>query len=303
MGGTEYLLNSMAAEEAHGNGHSTKLGVWAVTNTSSINSAAPDLQLKKDLQTVDEYSVPPLGQQKSGNNPLGECVNDTQIVFQGLGKGCWRLFFAPNEQPAHDESIPPLLESIDSRILGTYFASGDIWGVLGTGLSVGGELRAGVAYYVVHPRFDNAGNLVASMVTQGQFGLAGNDLLMPSIAATNNGRGIIPFTVTGSNFYPSAGFSTLSATSGVGDVQVIASGAGPDDGFTGYKAFVGDISLGARWGDYGMAVTVGKDIWVASEFIGQTCTLSQYLAAPIGSCGGTRTALANWYTRISKITP
>jgi hypothetical protein len=252
---------------------------------------------------VDEYSVPPLGQQKSGNNPLGECVNDTQIVFQGLGKGCWRLFFAPNEQPAHDESIPPLLESIDSRILGTYFASGDIWGVLGTGLSVGGELRAGVAYYVVHPRFDNAGNLVASMVTQGQFGLAGNDLLMPSIAATNNGRGIIPFTVTGSNFYPSAGFSTLSATSGVGDVQVIASGAGPDDGFTGYKAFVGDISLGARWGDYGMAVTVGKDIWVASEFIGQSCTLSQYLAAPIGSCGGTRTALANWYTRISKITP
>jgi len=303
MGGTEYLLNSMAAEEAHGNGHSTKLGVWAVTHTSSIDSAAPALQLMKNLQTVDEYSVPPLGQQKSGNNPLGECVNDTQIVIQGLGRGCWRLFFAANQQPAHNESLPPLLESIDSRILGTYFANGNIWGVLGTGLSVGGELRAGVAHYIVHPSFDAAGNLVASMVSQGQFGLAGNDLLMPSIAATTNGRGIIPFTVTGSDFYPSAGFTTLSATSGVGDVQVIASGAGPDDGFTGYKAFVGDISLGARWGDYGMAVTVGKDIWVASEFIGQTCTLSQYLAAPIGSCGGARTALANWYTRISKITP
>jgi hypothetical protein len=303
MGGTEYLLNSMAAEEAHGNGHSTKLGVWAVTQTSSIDSAAPALQLRKNLQTVDEYSVPPLGQQKSGNNPLGECVNDTHIVIQGLGRGCWRLFFAANQQPAHNESLPPLLESIDSRILGTYFANGNIWGVLGTGLSVGGELRAGVAHYIVHPSFDDAGNLVASMVSQGQFGMAGNDLLMPSIAATTNGRGIIPFTVTGSDFYPSAGFTTLSANSGVGDVQVIASGAGPDDGFTGYKAFVGDISLGARWGDYGMAVTVGKDIWVASEFIGQTCTLPQYLAAPIGSCGATRTALANWYTRISKITP
>jgi hypothetical protein len=303
MGGTEYLLNSMAAEEAHGNGHSTKLGVWAVTQTSSINSAAPALQLKKNLQTVDEYSIPPLGQQKSGNNPLGECVNDTQIVIRGLGKGCWRLFFAANQEPAHNESLPPLLESIDSRILGTYFANGNIWGVLGTGLSVGGELRAGVAHYIVHPSFDDAGNLVASMVSQGQFGLAGHDLLMPSVAATTNGRGIIPFTVTGSNFYPSAGFTTLSAASGVGAVQVIAPGAGPDDGFTGYKAFVGDISLGARWGDYGMAVTVGKDIWVGSEFIGQTCTLSQYLAAPIGSCGATRTALANWYTRISKITP
>jgi hypothetical protein len=92
-----------------------------------------------------------------------------------------------------------------------------------------------VAHYVVHPRFDDAGNLEASMVTQGQFGLAGNDLLMPSIAATNNGRGIIPFTVTGSNFYPSAGFSTLSATSGVGDVQVIASGAGPMMGSRGTR--------------------------------------------------------------------
>jgi hypothetical protein len=293
----------MAAEEAHGDGHSTNLGVWAVTATSSINTASPALELKKSLLTVDEYGVPPLGQQRAGNNPLGECVNDTQIVLPGLGKGCWRLFFAPNQQPAHNESLPPLLESIDSRILGTYFANGSIWGVLGTDVSVDGQLRAGVAYYIVHPSFDDAGNLTASIVSQGKFGLADHDLLMPSIAATTSGRGVIPFTVTGSTYYPSAGFTTLSATKGVGSVQVIASGAGPDDGFTGYKAFVGDISLGARWGDYGMAVTVGKDIWVGSEFIGQTCTLSQYLAAPIGSCGATRTAFANWYTRISKITP
>src|SRR4029453_7429090 len=129
--------------------------------------------------------------------------------------------------------------------------------------------------------FDDAGNLLASIVSQGQFGLAGHDLLMPSVAATTNGRGIIPFTVTGSSFYPSAGFTTLSATSGVGDVQVISSGAGPDDGFTGYKAFVGDISLGARWGDYGLAVTGGKDIWVASEVVGQPAPLAPYLAAPI----------------------
>ena len=42
-------------------------------------------------------------------------------------------------------------------------------------------------------------------------------------------------------------------------------------------------------------------IWIASEYIGQTCTLAQYEAAPFGSCGGTRTALANWYTRISQV--
>jgi hypothetical protein len=44
-------------------------------------------------------------------------------------------------------------------------------------------------------------------------------------------------------------------------------------------------------------------IWIASEYIGQTCTLTQYLTGSIGSCGGTRTSLGNWDTRISKLAP
>ena len=47
----------------------------------------------------------------------------------------------------------------------------------------------------------------------------------------------------------------------------------------------------------------GSNIWVAAEYIAQTCTLAQYEATPFGSCGGTRTALANWATRISLIQP
>jgi hypothetical protein len=59
-----------------------------------------------------------------------------------------------------------------------------------------------------------------------------------------------------------------------------------------------------RWGDYGVAVTDGNNIWIASEYIAQTCDLDTYLfGGPIGSCGGTRTSLANWATRISKVTP
>jgi hypothetical protein len=58
-----------------------------------------------------------------------------------------------------------------------------------------------------------------------------------------------------------------------------------------------------RWGDYGAAAADGSSIWIASEYIGQTCTLAQYLEAPVGSCGGTRTALANWFTRILRLTP
>jgi hypothetical protein len=47
----------------------------------------------------------------------------------------------------------------------------------------------------------------------------------------------------------------------------------------------------------------GHSIWIASEYIGQTCTFAQYVAAPFGSCGATRTSLGNWYTRVSRLNP
>ena len=56
-----------------------------------------------------------------------------------------------------------------------------------------------------------------------------------------------------------------------------------------------------RWGDYGAAVPDGDTIWLANEYINQTCNLQQYLTGAIGSCGGTRTSLANWGTRISQV--
>jgi hypothetical protein len=48
-------------------------------------------------------------------------------------------------------------------------------------------------------------------------------------------------------------------------------------------------------------VTDGNDIWLGSEYIAASCTLDEYLAEPIGSCGGTRTALANWATRLTRL--
>jgi hypothetical protein len=46
---------------------------------------------------------------------------------------------------------------------------------------------------------------------------------------------------------------------------------------------------------------VGSNVWIASEYIGQSCTLSEYLNTAF-RCGNTRTALANWDTRISEVT-
>ncbi len=121
------------------------------------------------------------------------------------------------------------------------------------------------------------------------------------------GKGAIAFTVVGEDYYPSAGYVTINANGSVGPIHVAAAGLGPDDGFTSYKAFVGDPPR-TRWGDYGAAVTDGSSIWIASEYIAQTCTYSEYYPSPpslagFGSCGGTRTSLANWATRISKLNP
>ena len=82
----------------------------------------------------------------------------------------------------------------------------------------------------------------------------------------------------------------------------MAASAGPQDGFTGYKAIVGDPPR-PRWGDFGYTAVVGNTVWVASEYIAQSCTLAQYVSAPFGSCGGTRVTLGNWATRITAVTP
>jgi hypothetical protein len=70
-------------------------------------------------------------------------------------------------------------------------------------------------------------------------------------------------------------------------------------------AFVGFAGF-PRWGDYGATAVDGDSIWIGSEYIGQTCTFAEYvsgLGSPTGTCGGTRSGLGNWYTRISKIMP
>ena len=49
------------------------------------------------------------------------------------------------------------------------------------------------------------------------------------------GRGVIAFTLTGDNDYPSAAFAGLDAKIGMGDVQIAAAGVGAWDGFTNYQ--------------------------------------------------------------------
>jgi hypothetical protein len=159
--------------------------------------------------------------------------------------------------------------------------------------------KAGVAYYVVNPTSSTT-SVSGELAKSETLVVPGNNISYPALGVTAAGKAVMALTLVGTNYYPSAAYVTIDPVDGAGPVNTVALGLGPDDDFTGYRGFQYNRP---RWGDYGAAAVVGGTVWIASEYIGQTCTLSEYEASPFGSCGGTRTALANWGTFISSVTP
>jgi hypothetical protein len=106
--------------------------------------------------------------------------------------------------------------------------------------------------------------------------------LRPSVSVNPQGRGAIGFSLVGPDYYPSAAFVPIDASSTGPAIVVASPGALPEDGFTGYQTGL------ARWGDYSTAVAGGDgSIWVATEYIPD----------------GPRTTLANWGTFVMHIRP
>jgi hypothetical protein len=289
LGGTEYFLSSDAAAEANGTGISNDLIVWALTNTQSLNSTSPALNLSNSVLTVNPYAIPPKADQKAGDFPLGQCLNDVPCST-----------FLNGEPDKFAPEVESHLDSNDTRMQQVVFANGKLWGALDTALTLNSVNKAGIEWFIVKPSVSSSG-VSGSVALQGYLGLANNNLTYPAIGVTASGRGVMAFTVVGADYYASAGYASIDAKVGVGDIHTAKAGLGPDDGFTSYKYYVGNPPR-TRWGDYGAAVADGNSIWIASEYIGQTCTLAEYESTPFGSCGGTRSSLGNWDTRISELT-
>ena len=282
-GGSEYFLSSRAVFS--NDGTSTSILQWTVANSSSLNTSSPTPTASLATIPVNQYAVPPRATQKLGNFPLSDCIADTTIM--------------PNCNTAiagvasHNNASfgPHQLNSNDSRFGQVVYANGKLWGALGTAITVGSEERAGIGYYVVNPA-------AAKLVLQGQAGEGSTDMTYPTVGVTDSGRGVMSFTLTGDNDFPSAGYAPLDAMVGLGDVHVAQTGAGSWDGFTSYVVFGAGRP---RWGDYGATAVMNGSIWVASEYVAQTCDYTAYLTDP--TCGGTRAPLGNWSTHISKLTP
>jgi hypothetical protein len=293
FGGTQYFLSSNTVNTSTDD----KLVTWALTNTRSLDRNTPSLKLINALTQVNPYGDGSGVDQKPGDFPLGQCINDTTLGTP-FGTGCWNFLFAA--EPAHDEALSKVASN-DSRMHKISLVDGKLYGALTTAFSVGGGQKAGIAYFVMKPRLTSAG-LTSAVVTQGYLSTLNNNLIFPEVAVNKRGKGVVGFTLVGPDHYPSAAYATISA-SGVGPVQIAAAGVGPQDGFSGYKAFRNPPR--PRWGDYGGAAVDPSTghIWLASEYINQTCTVAQYTTAPFGSCGGTRATLGNWGTRVTQVKP
>ena len=273
-GGTESLLSTLAIFSD--TGADTRISLWALTNTSSIDSA-PALVLTRSPVTVGGYAIPGKAAQKPGSIPLAQCIADPTCAPR-VGAS---VFVNPESK----------LDAGDSRMQQVYYANGKLWAAFASGVIIDGSSAAqvGFRYVILNP---DAGKLVKSDLV----GLLGNNLTYPATAVTNSGRGIIAFTVVGNDFFPSAGYVSLDAKIGAGsEVHVTGAGAGPQDGFSGYRPF----SARPRWGDYGAAATDGKTIWMANEYTSQTCSYATYVHD--FTCGGTRGSLGNWATRITEV--
>jgi hypothetical protein len=280
--GTEFFLSALDFNGALDN----RVAVWAMSNTSSLNTSSPAVTLQYVVIGSEVYGTP---------HPAGNPAQAGNNASQKSGP-----------TPLRDSQSPPVdplehLNSNDDRMNQAVFANGRLWAGVNTTAIVGGTPDVGIAFFVVRPSL-TGGVLSAGMDNQGYVGVPIEDVIFPSIGVTPNGAAFMAFTLSGPDYFPSSAYTPI--TTGAGSVRVAGAGVGPEDGFTGYAAYqpVPPTEVGgvARWGDYTAAVADGNgNVWFATEYIGQTCTDAQY--ALDKTCGQTRTQLANWGTFIGKV--
>ena len=219
-----------------------RIAVWALANTSSLNTAHPRLRLSHAVLETLPYARPPKTVQKPGPHPLGQSVG---------------------------EPVRPLDSGLEIPRQVT-FAAGRLWTSIDTAIGPrGGPKRTGVLWLVVTPTFDT--RQVSGRVTrQGYLAVDTNSLLYSAVAVNARGVGAMVMSLAGPTTFPSAAYAQLRGGRVSGPVRVMARGVRPYDAETCYRALVGDVALarGCRWGDYSAARADAQGrIWMATEYI------------------------------------
>ncbi|HET7586884.1 MAG TPA: hypothetical protein VFL45_02255 [Gammaproteobacteria bacterium] len=269
--GTEYFLSSVDYF-----GLVDRIAVFAATNTASLSSE-PDVHLQRVVIPSESYGEPAAMEQPE--IPVSEYTSELPLAA-ALREGTSRLAAEPTN--AHEQ----LVASNDDRMNQVVYTNGTLWSGVNTVVKPKGHVQTGIAWFAVTPGFDN-GALTAAMANQGYIAVDKNSVVFPSIGVNARGEAIVSYTLIGRDHLPAAAYSRISIEDGAGPVQILAPGANANDGFTGYP-WPGNNSRVSRWGDYSAAVAdENGDIWLATEFVPDEPRLD----------------LANWGTRISKVSP
>lgn len=233
-GGLEYFVSTRTTSD-------NNLAVWAMFNTSSLGTAAPNLFLTRLVVPALTYLFPDVATQRPGPLPYGSTL------------------FPPG-------ALAFIEGGLDSRVLSVVYAGGRLYVTFATEVTAeNGRNFVGGAYVMLSPTF-RSGLITAPVLRQAYLTATNNHILRPAVAVNSQGLGAIAFTLVGPDHFPSAAFLTIDSASLGSVIQIAAPGTAPEDGFTGYRGGAGPGL--ARWGDYSAAVaTSDGSIWMAVEYI------------------------------------
>jgi hypothetical protein len=274
--GTEYFLSSFDQGVLE-----NQVVAWSLRNTVLLNfTPGPNttFTFQRQPSRSETYGIPPDALQKIGTLPFGSVVNP---------------------------GIRPSLATNAQNMQQVTFTRGHLWSTVSTVLNspedtepagaFGDPNKAGVAWFAV--RVDNDRKLKAKVDSQGYVAIKNANLLFPALGINHEGQAAIAFSISGPDFFPSAGYVQSRDDDGFGRIHIAGAGTNSEDGFTAYPSQnpgapcndpTNPTECEARWGDYG-AAAIGGDgsIWLASEYIGPR----------------PRSAAANWGTFITRLSP
>jgi hypothetical protein len=197
---------------------------------------------------------------------------------------CIREFHTDLGQPDDQTwcSIPEkTLDPTDMRLEQVQYSKGKLYTSLDTSLTVGNDptVLDGAAWFQVDPK-------AMKVAKQGYVGVAGTNLLMPSLVATKGNTLLMGFSATSPTLNPSAGYiASKNGGKTWGSMTITGAGSGPHVSFSTFQPGY----LRRRWGDYSrIAVDPATgDAWMADEYI------------PSGADGAD--TVDNWGTRVWQI--
>jgi hypothetical protein len=251
---TEYLLNAIAYDASGNSTNASNLDMWTVTGGQNITSGSGPVSLSVQKVPSEPYAYP-VDAQSTGN---GQQFGPRPYVIQ-------ESFLDPVDsrveqvQYATDGGAPRLYTSLDSA------------------LTVGNDPTPvdGAAWFEVNP---NSGKINH----QGYVGVAGTNLIFPSMVRSASGTLNMGFSMTSPTLNPSTGY-VISKNQGnsFGPVQTTGLGS------TFHVSFSPVLFGRHRWGDYS---AVALDPTSGNVFMGD-----EYI--PPADQGGAD-VVDNWGTRI-----